>query len=324
MNCLIRRPAIALLMLLSTGCATPQLTYIGPTCVEAESAGWNAPHAASPNVIVLRQLGSWDSLPGSSTRINLRYPDGSEEQRVFQNNQLDLSRAAGGYLSLLIGFSGVAAFDPNATGDRAFVANFGLFVVAPLFFTGALFSFFTGWQPDARYLIDPTGACTEHGAQAADYLALRTRFQPLMDAGRLRLKLADGRVVIELPSDVLFASGFANLSSEGRALIREIAKPLAENYGRSYQVGSHTDNVPNEVTTGATTSNWELASERAVTVVKSMVDAGVPPNRLSAAGFGDSKPAVSNDTEEGRKQNRRIEIVVVPDPSSLPNPDGSY
>jgi chemotaxis protein MotB len=68
-------------------------------------------------------------------------------------------------------------------------------------------------------------------------------------------------------------------------------------------------------------SNWELAAARALTVVKTMVEAGLPADRISAASFGEFKPFKPNDTAEGKAANRRIEIVVVPDLSSLPGFD---
>ena len=88
---------------------------------------------------------------------------------------------------------------------------------------------------------------------------------------------------------------------------------------RRFQVEGHTDNVP--IKTAQFPSNWELAAARALIVTKTMVEAGLPGERVSAASFGESKPAVSNDTPDGKAQNRRIEIVVVPDLSTLPGFD---
>ncbi|HCF58567.1 MAG TPA: endoflagellar motor protein [Myxococcales bacterium] len=156
----------------------------------------------------------------------------------------------------------------------------------------------------------------EADARIAEFKSLLGRFKSLIDAGKLRVKMADGRMVVELASDVLFASGSANLSKDGRASIAEVAQLLAEIPDRKFQIEGHTDNVP--ISTAQYPSNWELASARAVTVLKTMVDAGMPIERISAASYGDSKPALPNDTSEGRAANRRIEIVVVPDLSSLP------
>jgi chemotaxis protein MotB len=68
-------------------------------------------------------------------------------------------------------------------------------------------------------------------------------------------------------------------------------------------------------------SNWELSAARAITVLKAMLEAGMPAARVSAAAFGDTAPAASNDSAEGKTANRRIEIILVPDLSLLPGFD---
>jgi chemotaxis protein MotB len=123
-------------------------------------------------------------------------------------------------------------------------------------------------------------------------------------------------MVLVLATDVLFTSGSAQLSKEGRAAVQEVAAVLAQVPDRSFQVEGHTDNVP--IATAQYPSNWELASARAINVTRAMVDAGMVAGRISAASFGDGQPARPNDSPEGRSANRRIEIVVVPDLSSLP------
>lgn len=150
----------------------------------------------------------------------------------------------------------------------------------------------------------------------AEFRDLLSRFKSLIDAGKLKVKIVDGRMVVELPSDVLFASGSARLSNEGQQAIGEVAQVLAEIPERRFQVEGHTDNVP--ISTAQYPSNWELAAARALTVVKTMIDNGMQPDRISAASFGEYKPAQPNDTREGKAANRRIEIVVVPDLSGLP------
>ncbi len=153
-------------------------------------------------------------------------------------------------------------------------------------------------------------------ARAAEYRAVLAKFKQLIDSGKLKAKVVDGRLVLELQTDILFPSGSAKLSKDGLATIQEVAKLLAEIPDRKYQVEGHTDNVP--IKTAQYPSNWELASERSIHVVKAMVDAGMPGARVSGAAFADTRPAVSNATPEGQAQNRRIEIAIVPDLSSLP------
>ncbi len=159
----------------------------------------------------------------------------------------------------------------------------------------------------------------ESDKRIAEYKNLLARFQSLIDSGKLKVKIVDGRMVVALASDILFASGSAGLSKDGKSSVEEVAAVLASIPDRKFQVEGHTDNVP--IKTATFPSNWELASSRSLTVLKTMVDAGMPADRVSAASFGDSKPAVANDSPEGKAQNRRIEIVVVPDLSTLPGFD---
>jgi chemotaxis protein MotB len=153
-------------------------------------------------------------------------------------------------------------------------------------------------------------------ARLAEFRSLLARFKSLIDAGKLSVRIIDGRMVVVLATDILFASGSAGLSKEGKAAIVEVAQVLASIPKRNFQVDGHTDAVP--IATAQFPSNWELASARAVTVVKTMVEAGMPKERLSAASYADGRPVGSNETAEGKASNRRIEISIVPDLSSLP------
>lgn len=156
----------------------------------------------------------------------------------------------------------------------------------------------------------------EADRRIGEYNSLLSRFKRLIDAGKLKVRIVDGRMVVQLSSDILFASGSAALSKDGKVSVVEVAGVLAQIPERKFQVEGHTDNVP--IKTEQYPSNWELASARALTVVRAMTDSGLAANRVSAASFADTKPAAPNDTAEGKAQNRRIEIVVVPDLSSLP------
>lgn len=150
----------------------------------------------------------------------------------------------------------------------------------------------------------------------AEYRKLIRRFKTLTDAGELSIKIVDGRMVVALPSDVLFSSGSSKLSKKGNQTIKKVSKLLVTIANKKYQVEGHTDNVP--IRSNQFPSNWELASARALNVVKTMVKAGMPKVRISAASFSDTKPVATNENKKGRSSNRRIEIVVVPDLSQLP------
>jgi chemotaxis protein MotB len=127
-------------------------------------------------------------------------------------------------------------------------------------------------------------------------------------------------MVVELATDILFPSASATLSKEGKAAIAEVAGLLGSIPDRRYQVEGHTDNVP-VAARGQYKSNWDLASARALTVLQTMTEAGLAPERISAASYGEMHPTKPNDSNENKAANRRIEIVVVPDLSSLPGFD---
>ena len=136
------------------------------------------------------------------------------------------------------------------------------------------------------------------------------RFRSLIDGGRLSVAIDRGRMVIQLPQDILFQSGSATIGSDGRQTLGEVAAVLADLEDRTFQVEGHTDNVP--IATARFPSNWELSSARALSVVRLLVENGVPPQNLSGAGYGEFQPRAANDTPDTRRLNRRIEIVMLP------------
>lgn len=136
------------------------------------------------------------------------------------------------------------------------------------------------------------------------------RFRSLIDGGQLSVSVDRGRLVIHLPQDVLFRSGSATLAAEGRETLGQVATVLADLDDRSFQVEGHTDDVP--ISTERFPSNWELSTARALSVVRLLVSEGVPPENVSGAGYGEHQPVASNATADGRRRNRRIEIVMLP------------
>jgi chemotaxis protein MotB len=132
----------------------------------------------------------------------------------------------------------------------------------------------------------------------------------LADAVKMEL-LASGLQIV-LPNEVLFATGSANLKPEGQALLKDLVGALEDVPYQIIVIG-HTDNVP--IGPGLAKrypSNWELAGARAASVVRMMASEGIPPEQLLAISTGDSRPIASNDTEEGRSRNRRIEVRIRP------------
>jgi chemotaxis protein MotB len=152
-------------------------------------------------------------------------------------------------------------------------------------------------------------------AQAALYQELLQKFKAMVDAGQLKITTRKGRLVLQLPNDVLFDSGQTAIKPAGRDALVSIATVLRTLQGRSFQVAGNTDNVP--IQTPTFPSNWELSTARAVAVVKLLVAHGVDPNELSAAGYGEFDPVAGNDTQDGRARNRRIEITLQPNLGAL-------
>lgn len=117
-----------------------------------------------------------------------------------------------------------------------------------------------------------------------------------------------GLVITVVADNVLFSPGSATLSGEGRGLVDTLATSLAGMPNRM-TVEGHTDSTP--ISTDRFPSNWELSVGRASTVLRTLVDAhGFPANKLTAAGYADTRPIASNETTEGRAANRRVEIVI--------------
>ena len=139
----------------------------------------------------------------------------------------------------------------------------------------------------------------------------------MVDSGKLRVRIVRNRMVVELAENILFDSGKAGLKRGGEEALTEVAGVLASIPNREFQVTGHTDNVP--IKSRRFPSNWELSTARAVTVTRYLANSGVPAARLSAAGFADTQPVASNDSDDGRAQNRRIEIVLMPNLEELPD-----
>ena len=142
------------------------------------------------------------------------------------------------------------------------------------------------------------------------YAQFVNRLQSMIDGGKLTVNIDAGRIVINLPNNVLFKTGSANLNPEGQEALTQIGGVLKQFSERRFQIEGHSDNVP--IKSSRFPSNWELSTARALSVVHLLTEMGVTPENISAAGFGEFRPRADNETEDGRKLNRRIEIVMLP------------
>ncbi len=159
-------------------------------------------------------------------------------------------------------------------------------------------------------------------ARAALFKQLALKFQKMIDAGELKVALRNGRMVLELPNDVLFDTGQTAIKPAGKQALTKIAAVLRTISDRHFQVAGDTDNVP--IDTPQFPSNWELSTGRAVQVVHFLLGQGMRPDLLSAAGYGEFDPVASNEAADGRARNRRIEITLQPNIDELVSvPKGS-
>ena len=130
--------------------------------------------------------------------------------------------------------------------------------------------------------------------------------------GRSDVKVVGDRFVFQ--SEVLFAPGQASINPEGQAQLGQIADAIMQiiadipsDIPWILQVEGHTDDIP---VSGVYTDNWDLSTERALSVVRFMVDRGVPSERLAATGYGEFQPITSGKTDADRQKNRRIELKL--------------
>jgi chemotaxis protein MotB len=155
-------------------------------------------------------------------------------------------------------------------------------------------------------LEDASAANTQRLAEFRD---LRAKFQRMIDSGALDITFRRGRMIVEMPAAVLFDSGSADLSGDGKETLVRVAKILRQVSRHHFLVGGHTDNVP---AVKEYKSNWELSAARALHVTDTLIGHGVPPKRLVLAGYSEYDPVASNGNEAGRQKNRRIEIILEP------------
>ncbi len=134
-----------------------------------------------------------------------------------------------------------------------------------------------------------------------------------LDQKTIKLEKMNDRLTVTFIDKILFDSGSAMIKDSGKAVLKKVADSLKEMSSHLIHVEGHTDNQK----IGAATAryfptNWELSTARATSVTRFLQDAGVPPERLYAVGGAMFHPVSSNDTPQGRADNRRVEIVLTP------------
>lgn len=174
--------------------------------------------------------------------------------------------------------------------------------------SGCTFIFQKGRRSDAEKI-------EELNAQLDELSRSRSMFEQKLgqeiNDKQIKLQMMEKGLVITVVGDLLFDSGKAKIRSEAYPLLDKVSTILKDNMAR-FNVGieGHTDNVP--IQRSGWKSNWELSTSRALNVLHYLVKDGISPERLSTIGYGEYRPVASNETKDGRKQNRRVEIVILP------------
>lgn len=211
--------------------------------------------------------------------------------------QTGINKTTGGGLGGAAIGSGVGAIIGSATGHAGVGTAIGAGV-------GGLVGVLVGNKMDSD-----DKAQEQRDARMSQTDADIAANQRLLD--ELRAQGADATmttrgVSIHLP-DVLFGFNRANLTGDAESGVREISSILHKDApGREIQVEGHTDSV------GSDSYNQSLSSRRADSVAQELIRDGTDRGLISSRGFGKSKPVASNDTDNGRARNRRVEIVIAP------------
>ena len=158
-------------------------------------------------------------------------------------------------------------------------------------------------------ILNPTADIVDKNSEIADILEeLETLKNNLGLPKEINSFLADKGLVMSLSDTVLFKSGVARISEEAIPILEKVGSIITKT-ACDIQIEGHTDNLP--INTGGFPSNWELSTARAVNVLRYFFEkAKIPPQKLSAVGYGESRPVFPNDTPQHRAGNRRVEILL--------------
>ena len=145
---------------------------------------------------------------------------------------------------------------------------------------------------------------------------IQKQFAKMIDTGTLKVTSRRGSLVLSLPAEVLFPSGVADLSEDGKLKVLEVGITLKKFNDRRFLVIGHSDNQP--LKGSVYKDNWELSTARALTVTRFLVQAGMDPKNLVPAGGGEHDPIAPNTSVKDLARNRRIEIALMPAINELP------
>lgn len=151
----------------------------------------------------------------------------------------------------------------------------------------------------------------------SSYRELNQRLETEVEADQAEITQLKDRLKVTLVNELLFPTGGWKLDPQGQAVLDKIVPALQQAKDKWIEVEGHTDNTPiGDKLKYRFSSNWELSTARAMEVIEYLQHKGIDPDRLSAHGFGEYQPVASNDTPEGRKKNRRTDIVLIAKPEA--------
>lgn len=187
-----------------------------------------------------------------------------------------------------------------------------------LCFSGCTIIFQKGRRSDIERITKLKSELTELERAKAE---LEDRLKNEIGDKEVKVQMQDRGLVITFVAEVLFDSGKDKLrvdSLDKLAKVSSVLKTTVKDL--SIGIEGHTDNVP--IRYSGWKSNWELSTARSVSVLHYLIDdQGISPVRLSATGYGEYRPVASNDSKEGRQQNRRVEIVILPKSEKIKSSD---
>ncbi|UCG66813.1 MAG: OmpA family protein [Deltaproteobacteria bacterium] len=146
------------------------------------------------------------------------------------------------------------------------------------------------------------------------YESLLENMESEIEKGKITITQLKGKLKVNMLDEILFDSGKISIKSQGFEVLERVGKILSDVKDRNITIEGHTDNVPiGPELRKKYPTNWELSAARATTVARYLQEKiGINPGVLSATGYGEYQPIASNDAEDGRARNRRIEIVLIP------------
>ena len=148
---------------------------------------------------------------------------------------------------------------------------------------------------------------------SSTYESLLEKMKSEISKGQITISELKGKLTVNMVDSILFDSGKAEVKKGGLEILGKVVSILKDVNDKSIRIEGHTDTVQiSRALAQRYPTNWELSAARAINVARYLQGQGIDPGHLSAVAYGEWKPVATNDTEEGKAKNRRIEIILVP------------